>query len=335
MTGQGSSGTVLITGIAGFAGSHLAEELLNTGYRLVGAIHPKEPVANIAHIKSQLELVRLDITNSARVEAVVRKVKPRYICHLAALASVWRSFEDTQKVFRVNFDGTVNLLEAAYGLGRLDKFLYVSSAECYGMFSPKNKTLTEDQPLNPISPYALSKAVAEQACCYYHNRNGLPVTISRSFPHTGPRQSTDFVVPSFARQIAELENSRRKPVIRVGNLSTRRDFSDVRDIVRGYRLLLERGKPGRVYQLCSGRTVAIQTILDNLIKMSSRKLTVEVDRSRLRKADIPVQRGSNRRAVQELGYASRYSLKETLRDTLDYFRDQVHFHAGRTISGVK
>ncbi|MDH3890406.1 MAG: GDP-mannose 4,6-dehydratase [candidate division Zixibacteria bacterium] len=323
MTKRATSKAVFVTGIAGFAGSHLAEQLLEAGYQIYGALHPKESTAYLKGIKSNLELIRLDITNAVRVAAAVQKIKPQFVCHLAALASVWRSFADMQKVFRVNFEGTLNLLEAAHQTGTVKKLLFVGSAECYGTFSPKNKTLSEDQPLNPISPYALSKAVAEQACMYYQRRHRLPVTISRSFAHTGSRQSVDFVVPSFARQIAMIESSRRIPVLKVGNLSAKRDFSDVRDIVRGYRLMLEKGRPGRVYQLCSGRAVAIQTVLDMLLKMSARKIEIEIDRTRLRKSDIPVQRGSNSRAVQELGYASRYSLRETLTECLEYFRDQV------------
>jgi GDP-4-dehydro-6-deoxy-D-mannose reductase len=323
MSRRSASPTVFVTGIAGFAGSHLAEELLEAGYRVYGALHPKESLVHLYNTKSDIDLFRLDITNHAQVMSTLKRIKPQFVCHLAALASVWRSFEDMQNVFRVNFEGTINLLEASHQVGTLKKLLFVSSAECYGTISPINKTLTEDQPLNPISPYALSKAVAEQACMYYQSRHRLPVTISRSFAHTGPRQSIDFVVPSFATQIALLENSHKKPLLRVGNLSAKRDFSDVRDIVRGYRKMLEKGEPGRVYQLCSGRAVSIQTVLDILLKMATKKIKTKVDPTRLRKNDIPVQRGSNHRAVQELGYESRYSLKETLRNSLEYFRGRM------------
>lgn len=314
---------VFVTGIAGFAGSWLAEELLRAGYRVFGALHPKETTRHLAAIKSDLELVRLDIQKGKRVEQILRTIKPRYICHLAALASVWRSLRDRRQVFRVNFEGTVNLLEAAHGVGGLRKFLFISSADCYGVPRPKSKHLTEAQPLAPISPYALSKAVAEQACRYYLDRHRLPVTIARSFPHTGPRQSDDFVVPSFARQIAAIEATRKKPIIKVGNLSVRRDYSDVRDIVRGYRLILQKGEPGRVYHLSSGRTVSIESLLERLLAMSSKKITVHVERGLFRPADIPIQRGDNRRAVQELGYERRYSLRTTLRDTLEYWRQQT------------
>ncbi len=316
--------SVFVTGIAGFAGSWLAEELLEAGYRVFGALHPKEPTTHLKAIKPSLELVKLDICKGERVAKALKSIKPDYICHLAALASVWRSYKAMQQTYRVNFEGTMNLLEAAHLQGGIRKFLFVSSADCYGVFSPKNKTLTEDQPLNPISPYALSKAVAEQACRYYQSRHRLPVTVARSFPHTGPRQSDDFVVSSFARQIAVIEATRKRPIIKVGNLSARRDFSDVRDIVRGYCLLLQKGKPGRVYHLSSGRTVSIESVLNRLLALSSKIIKVSVDKARFRPADIPIQRGSNRRAVQELGYVSRYSLNTTLWDTLEYWRQQVH-----------
>jgi GDP-4-dehydro-6-deoxy-D-mannose reductase len=282
--------SVFVTGVAGFAGSWLAEELLEAGYHVFGAVHPKEPTVHLATIKSDLELMKLDICKGETVAQALKSIKPDYICHLAALASVWRSYKAMQQTFRVNFEGTMNLLEAAHLLGGIRKFLFVSSADCYGVFSPHR----------------------------------LPVTVARSFPHTGPRQSDDFVVPSFAHQIAVIETTRKKPIIKVGNLSARRDFSDVRDIVRGYRRLLQKGKPGRVYHLSSGRTVSIESVLNRLLSLSSRKIKVSVDKARFRPADIPIQRGSNRRAVQELGYGSRYSLNTTLRDTLEYWRQQVH-----------
>lgn len=314
---------VFITGIAGFAGSYLAKELLNAGYRVLGAVHPRESTANLATTKTDLELVRLDIQSASRCRQLLKKAKPDFVCHLAAIASVWRSFEMERTVYRVNFEGTLNMLQAALEISHLRKFLFVSSADCYGIFSPKNKTLTETQPLNPVSPYALSKAVAEQACQYYRQQYGLPVTISRAFAHSGPRQSEDFVIPSFARQIALIEKNNRKQVITVGNLTAKRDISDVRDIVRGYHRLLEKGKAGRVYNLCSGKAVTIQTVLNSLLGLSTRKIRVKTDPARLRKIDIPVQRGDNTRAVQEVSYETRYSLRRTLKDTLDYWRNKI------------
>ena len=215
------------------------------------------------------------------------------------------------------------MLTAAREHKKLKKFVFVTSSEIYGVFKPAGKILDESQPLNPNSPYAISKAAAEQVSLYYFHRFGLPVAIARSFNHSGPRQDENFVIPSFARQIAAIEAKRQSPVIKVGNLSARRDLSDVRDIVRGYRLLAERGRAGQCYQFCSGKTVSIQKVLDTMIGLSTRNIKVTIDKNRLRKNDIPILRGSNRKAVQELDFAIRYKLKRTLINTLDYWREQT------------
>jgi GDP-4-dehydro-6-deoxy-D-mannose reductase len=232
---------------------------------------------------------------------------------------VGKSFSMERLTYQVNVEGTLNILQAARTLPRLQKLVFTSSADCYGIFTPKNKTLTEEHPLNPISPYGISKTSAEHLCRYYCNRYRVPVTIARSFNHSGPRQNDNFVIPAFAKQVAAIELKRQKPVISVGDLTARRDFSDVRDIVKGYRLLAEKGQPGRVYHFSSGKAVSIQSVLDILIGLSSRKIKVQIDKTRLRKSDIPVLRGSNRRAVQELGFANRYTLKQTLKDTFEYW----------------
>ena len=313
----------LVTGIAGFAGSYLAEELLASGFVVSGALYPGESTHNIKGIKSTLRLVTLDILNEKKCHNLVAKLRPDYIFHLAALASVGKSFQLEKDTFRVNFEGTVNLLEAAHDAKRLKSVLFVSSPEVFGRFRPVNKTLTEEHPFDPISPYGISKAAAENACRYYWRQHGVPVVIARAFNHTGPRQTPDFAVPAFACQIAVVEAGLQRPVVKVGDLSARRDLSDVRDIVRGYRLAATKGKPGQVYQLCSGKSVALRDVVEQLLTMSSRKIKLQVDRTRLRKAEIPILRGSHRKAAHDLGYKVRYSLKETLADTLNFWRDQI------------
>ncbi|MEW6411988.1 MAG: GDP-mannose 4,6-dehydratase [Candidatus Zixiibacteriota bacterium] len=312
-----------ITGIAGFAGSHLAEELLRCGYIVCGTLAPGESSSNLATIEKDIKLAELDILDADRCRQVTLRLKPDYLFHLAAFASVGKSFANERLVYRVNFDGTLNLLAAALRLKHLKKFIFVSSSDCYGVLSPKNKTLTEQQPFNPISPYGISKAAAEFACLSYLKRFELPVTVARSFNHSGPRQSQDFVIPSFARQIALIEKKRSKPVIRVGDLSVKRDLSDVRDIVRGYRLLAQRGAVGQAYNLCSGKAVSIKSVLQRLIKLSKMKIDIVVDPALLRSSDIPVIRGDNTLAAKKLGYRSNYDLNETLQDTLDFFRQKT------------
>ncbi len=309
-----------ITGIAGFAGSYLAEELLRNGYRVTGALYEDESTDHIAEIMDDIALTELDILDDRGCQKAVARFKPDIVFHLAAFASVGKSFANERLVYRVNFDGTLNMLAAAAKASRRPKFVFISSSECYGIFSPKNKTLAEDQPLNPVSPYGISKAAAEFACHAYAKRYELFVVIARSFNHSGPRQNEDFVVPSFARQIASLERRKGRPVMLVGDLSVKRDLSDVRDVVRGYRLLAEKGSPSQAYHFCSGRAVSISSVLNQMLRMAERKIQVRIDKKRLRKNDIPVLRGNNILAVRDLGYETRHSLNRTLRDTLDYWR---------------
>jgi GDP-4-dehydro-6-deoxy-D-mannose reductase len=309
-----------LTGIAGFAGSYLAEELLAQGWRVTGSVLESESLNNLSGIESRLQFERLDILNADRIKEHLRSVNPDYIFHLAALASVGKSFEQERATYRVNFEGTVNVLQGALSCPNLKKLVLVSSADVYGVFRPAAKLLTETQSLNPISPYGIAKAAAEQTSMYYFRQFGLPVCIARAFNHSGPRQRDDFVIPSFAKQIARIESGIQEPLIRVGDLTARRDLSDVRDIVRGYRLVAAKGKSGQAYQLCSGRSVAIKQVLQTLLSLSSAKIKVATDPTRLRKSDIPVLRGSNRKATRELGFTLRYTLKTTLSATLNWWR---------------
>ena len=315
--------TAFITGIAGFAGSYLAEELLDNGYRVAGALYPGESTKNIDKIKKGLTLLKLDILNQDKCNSVTSKIKPDFIFHLAAMASVGKSFSMERMTYRVNIEGTLNILQAAKYSKKPPKVVFVSSSDCYGIIKPKSSTVTENNPLNPISPYGISKVTAEQLSHYYYRQFNIPVLIARSFNHCGPRQAESFVVPDFAKQVAEIELGIKKPVMSVGDLSTKRDLSDVRDIVRGYRLMAEKGKPGRVYQLCSGKAIAISSVLKTLTSFSSKKIDIEIDKNRFRKNDIPVLRGSNKRAVQELGFKSRYKLKESLSDTYEYWLNEL------------
>jgi len=312
-----------ITGIAGFAGSYLAEELLASGFEVSGALYPGESTRNLHGIKSSLSLFTLDILDEKRSRDLIGRLKPEYLFHLAAMASVGKSFRMEKETLRVNLEGTINMLEVAADINHLKAFVFVSSPEVYGRFRPTGKVLTEAQPFEPISPYGISKAAAENTCRYYWRQHGVPVVIARAFNHTGPRQVDDFAVPAFARQVAMIEAGLQKPVLKVGDLSARRDLSDVRDIVRGYRLAATKGSPGEAYQLCSGKTVSMQSVVRRLLAMSSRKIRLVIDRNRLRRAEIPVLRGVHRKAAQRLGYEVRYRLENTLADTLDYWRKEI------------
>lgn len=313
-----------ITGIGGFAGSYLAGLLVKKEAKVYGLLAPGEKTANIRPLLNDIELEKFDILNGTKLTTFIKKIKPDYVMHLAAFASVGKSFEQERLTYDINFTGTLNLLEAALRLKKsLKKLIFVSSSDVYGHFKPHGRILKESQPLSPVSPYAVSKAAGEFLVTYHYRKHGLPSVIIRSFNHTGPGQADNFAVPSFCRQIAEIEKGFKKPVVLVGDLSARRDLSDVRDIVRGYYLAARKGKSGEIYQLCSGRSVEIKAILEKLLKLSDSEIKVKKDKSRFRKTDIPVLRGDCSRAERGLGWKRQYNLDTTLRDTLAYWRMKI------------
>ncbi|HSG99831.1 MAG TPA: GDP-mannose 4,6-dehydratase [candidate division Zixibacteria bacterium] len=314
---------VLVTGAGGFAGSHLVDLLVNEGHEVIGTLSPQDGVENLKRHGRRITRRRCDITNSQAVSRLLKDIRPHWVFHLAAFASVGRSFGAERLTYEVNLLGSLNVLEAAAATKHLERLIVIGSADSYGTFSPRTKLLRESQPFNPISPYGISKAALERMARQHAAQRGAPVVIARPFNHTGPRQSDTFALPSFCRQIAEIELGRAPDILQVGDLTVRRDMSDVRDIVRGYVACAERGKIGEAYHLCSERAVSLRRMLDILLKSATRRIRVKVDQSRLRAADIPVLRGSAARARRELGYRPRYTLAQTLADSLEYWRDRV------------
>lgn len=256
----------LITGINGFVGPYLRKELEANGYRVYGLdLHGTEGA------------YACDITSFEQVFKVVDAVKPDFIFHLAGFSSVAKSFENPLLCFKINVEGTKNLLDAIVKVGLKPKILIVSSAEVYGV--PKYLPIDEKHPLDPISPYGKSRVEQEKLALGYD----LHVVISRSFNHTGPGQPTTFVIPSFKKQVDEAKDG---DTIYVGNLDVVRDFSDVRDVVKAYRILLEKGKAKEIYNVGSGIGYRLRDILESLIKKSGKRLMVEIDPDKLRKNDI-------------------------------------------------
>lgn len=314
---------LLITGIAGFVGQWLTRELLaaRKSYRIIGAIQLPSDRKIVRSLHPDIPTYLLDLTDPQGIRRVVQKVRPDMIVHLAARSSVGQSFGTEQETLQVNLIGTQHLLDAVRETP-VRRLLFVSSSDVFGSTAATGKKLTESDPLAPISPYAISKAAAEWACLYAARQYQTPVVIARSFNHTGPGQTDRFVIPSFARQIAEIEAGRKPPVIQVGDLSAKRDFSDVRDVVRAYRLLLEKGKAGEIYQVCSGTSRSIESVLRSLLAYSPGKIRIEVDKRRLRKADIPVIAGSSAR-LRRLGWKRSVPFSRTLQETLAWWRLQV------------
>jgi GDP-4-dehydro-6-deoxy-D-mannose reductase len=317
----------LITGCAGFAGSHLAEYLLGKGEEVIGLLAVNDDCDNIKHIRSHLKVVSADLRELARVREVIESLKPQRIYHLAAFSSPADSFQDPEQTYLVNFMGTLNLLSAWLRAGMDSRFLLVSSAEVYGLVPREKLPLREEMEPCPVNPYAGSKAAAETLGLQFFRSYGLPIVRVRPCNHTGPRQSSRFVCSNFARQVAEIELGLRPPTIVAGNIDAARDFSDVRDIVRGYFDLLERGAPGEVYQLCSGRSVSIKSILDMLIPFASKPVEVSVDKSTLRKHDAAEIWGDYSKAKLAVGWEPRHELTDTLRELTDYWRERIKLNS--------
>lgn len=319
----------LITGGPGFAGSHLAEYLLEQGQEVVALAAEQEDLANLKHFLSKVRIERADLRNAVQLLEVVRDTRPERVYHLAALSSPSDSSHNPGLTYAVNFVGTLNLLLACRCLEADCRFLFVSSSEVYGNLPQEALPLREETPLRPASPYAGSKAAGELLAYQFFKSYGLPVIRVRPFNHTGPRQSPAFVCSDFARQVAEIDLGLRPPTMAVGNLNVRRDFSDVRDIVRGYYLLLERGEPGDVYQLGSGRAVSVEEILRVLLGLCSKPVEVHVDQSRLRRAEAPVVWGDTSKAEKAVGWKRHFTLETTLLDLKQYWEEILRSASSR------
>jgi GDP-4-dehydro-6-deoxy-D-mannose reductase len=305
---------VLVTGAGGFVGPHLVRALAGRGARVRGA-GLGAPAAD-----TPLEAWHdADLSDLAQAQAAVGAGPLDAIVHLAGQSSAAQSFKDPEGTFRANVNGTWSLLEATRAHAPQARVLVVSTSEVYGSIEPGTRA-AETHAFVPVSPYALSKAAAEQLASAYATSHKLDVVRARPFGHTGPGQTPRFVVPAFAQQIAGVEAGRAEPVLRVGNLDVTRDLSDVRDIVQGYCALLERGSTGAVYNLCRGEGVRLTDVLSTLASLSRVKLAIEVDPARLRPADTPWLVGDPTLAREAVGWTVERSLEATLRDVLEEWR---------------
>src|SRR5688572_5848238 len=315
---------VLITGITGFVGSYMAEHALSQGAEVFGASRGQSAAENIAHLRGRITLIESDLRDDASVRALVAQSNPDYIVHLAAQSVVRASWHAPAETLANNILSQVNLLEAIRPLGVPPRFLCVGSSEEYGMVYDEELPIRETNPLRPLSPYAVSKVTQDVMGYQYFMSYGLPIVRTRAFSHEGPRRGDVFMTSSFAKQVAEIEAGRREPVMRVGDLKPRRDFSDVRDVVRGYWLLLERGEPGEVYNLCSGRPWSIQQVLEFLIGASAVKgIAVEVDPERMRPSDVMELEGDPGKIERATGWKVEIPFEQTLTELLDYWRQRI------------
>ncbi len=312
---------VLITGASGFVGSHLIDHLLSQGeYEIYGTYRREKPVGGSEH----LQFVSADLQNREEVDNLLTQVRPEWVFHLAAQANVSQSFKDPIATFHTNIDSELNLFLSLKEKELLTtKVLIVSSAEVYGFIQPDHIPVDENTPHRPANPYSVSKIAQDYLGLQYFLSYKIPVIRVRPFNHAGPRQSPGFVVSDFAKQIAEIEKGKKEPIIKVGNLEAKRDFTDVRDMVVLYQLLLEKGTPGEVYNAGSGVAHSAQEILDILLSATDAKITIEQDPDKMRPSDVPVIRANTTKVMQETGWKSTIPFEETVKDTLDYWRENV------------
>lgn len=316
---------ILITGVTGFVGSHMAEFALARGAEVFGACRWRSNTENIAPIRSRLNLVEADLRDQTSTQEMLATARPDWILHLAGQSQVMTSWHAPAETLHTNIIGQAHLLEAIRHRGApFPKMLVVGSSEEYGLVQESELPVTEQHELRPLSPYAVSKVAQDMLAYQYFRSYGIPCLRVRAFNHDGPRRGEGFVTSAFARQIAEIECGLREPVIKVGNLKARRDYTDVRDMVRGYWLLLEHGVAGEVYNLCSGNSRAVHEILDFFIANSKvRGIRVEEDPARLRPSDVPNLFGSAAKARAVTGWTPQISFEQMLGDVLDYWRAKV------------
>ena len=320
----------LITGGYGFVGRHLAQHLVSCGDDVAVSYHPNSKVdgepkseAYSTPLPKIVQSVALDVSDADGVRQLISVLRPDAVYHLAAQTFVPDFERDYRSGFEVNSFGTLNLLDAIVEHSPETRFLCVSSSEAYGEPRPGGLPLTEDSPLRPISFYGVSKAMADVATFRYSFREGVQAVRVRPFSHVGPGQDDRFALSSFAKQIAKIKLGRAEPVISVGNLEVKRDFSDVSDIVRGYREALLNGKRGAAYNLCSGNSHFIQELLEKLIGIAEVDVEIKQDPNRMRPADISDVYGTYSRAQKDFGWKPRIEIEATLNSLFTHWLEVV------------
>jgi len=300
-----------------------------------GALASSAPALDSSHLSvlDHVSRVELDIRDADRCRSIVDSIRPDWIFHLAALSFIPASLNSPLETYRVNFLGTLNLLEAVRQSCPMARFVFVSSSDVYGR--PRYLPIDELHPLAPANPYSGSKAAADLLCFQYAEAYGLDVIRVRPFNHSGPGQSDSFVISTLSRQVAEIEMGLNEPLLKAGNLDNRRDFSDVRDVVQAYIAAARKGRPGDVYNVCSGSPHSVRQLLDWLLEASGaripspgrgsggRDIVIEPDPARIRPDEIAEVVGSNKAALEELEWAPVISLRQTVTDCLDWWRAQL------------
>ena len=319
---------ILITGISGVVGSHLAEYCLTIpGVEVYGTFmfhHLGDEMSRIEQIKNKVKLFECNLTNRIATERVLQKVMPDKIFHLAAQSFVptsWKSPEDT---LQNNIMSELNIFEAVRDLGFKPVIQIAGSSEEYGLVYENELPVKENNPLRPLSPYAVSKVAQDNLACQYYHSYGLKTVVTRAFNHEGPRRGEQFVTSDFAKQIAKIEKNKQDPVIKVGNLTAQRDYTDVRDIIKAYWLATEKCDFGRPYNICSGKAWKIENVLKFLLGLSNKKdIKVAQDPEKMRPSDVQILLGDCNEFTKATGWKPEIPFEKTLEDTLNYWRETI------------
>ncbi len=316
---------VLITGITGFAGSHLAEYILahHPGVQVHGTVRWRSRMDNVTGILGKVELHEADLKDIVSLKKVLAACRPERMFHLAAQSFVPTSWRLPAETFMINSVGQINLFEAVLDLKLDPRIQIAGSSEEYGMVYPDEVPMKETNPLRPLSPYAVSKVAQDLLGYQYFKSYGLKVIRTRGFNHTGPRRGDVFVTSNFSKQVAEIEKGKREPVIHVGNLDAKRDFTDVRDMVRAYWLAAEKGEPGDVYNLGTGTAISMHRLLEMLTALSRTKFRIQVDPDRLRPSDVQILQADGSKFRKLTGWVPTIPFEKTLSDLLDYWRERI------------
>lgn len=316
---------VVITGADGFVARYLIEFLqrVDPGDEILAMVWENSPPERWPTAKPGLRVIPIELRNAEQVGKIIEEVHPERVFHLAAASSVSRSWEQPAEIYQINIFGQLHLFEALRRLPEMPRVIIASSAEIYGREGHGGRPIAETAPLRPLSPYALTKAAQDLQAQQYFDVFGMPTVRLRLFNHTGPGRPSHFVSSSFARQIAEIEMGLRPPLMKVGNLRVARDFSDVRDVVRAWRLAAIAGVPGEAYNICSERATKIEDILQILLDQSEAKIEVEIDPSLLRPGEIPILFGDSSHFHADTGWKAEIPLEQTLADLLDYWREEL------------
>lgn len=314
---------VLITGITGFAGSHLTEFLLSKKYEVHGIERWRSKTENIDGFKDKIVLHECDIRDYHSVKKVIGKVMPEKIFHLAAQSFVPTSWNAPSETITTNVIGELNIFEAVKEV-KINPWIQIAcSSEEYGMVYENEVPIKETNPLRPLSPYAVSKVAQDLLGYQYHQSHNLNIVRTRTFNHEGPRRGDVFVTSNFAKQIVEIEKKKKSPILYVGNLEARRDYTDVRDIVRAYWLATEKCVAGEVYNICSGRDWKIKDMLNYLLSISKVKVEVKQDTARMRPSDVQILLGDGTKFKKQTGWEPEIPFEKTLEDTLNYWRERI------------